>query len=282
MGHRTEPLQKTEHPRIDLGLEPLIEPVIKRLLGLKSAERIYFNLRASLGRGVSSQAFCKSALTHLGVSFDLPHKKIRSLRRIEGPVVFVANHPLGAIDALLMIALMGEIRSDFKFMGNSILRGLPELSSALLPVHVMGKKPNVRNNVPVMRKALRYLREGGMVGIFPAGEVAAFNSWTSRKIVESGWNTNVGRLVKNSNATVIPLFFEGRNSLLFQYVGLGVPGLRVALLAQEMLKYRAPVHFKIGDPVRPSELDSFVDTESLTLHLRKRVFTLASDKEREQ
>lgn len=263
----------------DLGLPPGAERLAKRLFGLKRAESIYADLQ--LKGPLDPGAFCENALQALGVSIELP--ELSAFRRLEGPVLFVANHPFGAIDALVLMAIMGKVRQDFKFVGNSILTIFPELKAALFPVHIMaerqerGTQTNPDSNVAAMKRAHRHLKQGGVLGMFPAGEVAAFDSWRSRKPTELAWHPHLGRLVQSSRATVVPLFFEGRNSLLFQYLGLTWPDLRIALLAREMLDYRRPVRFKLGAPIPFTDFEEPPESpESVTLRLRGATFALDS------
>ncbi len=250
----------------DLGLGPWSEPIAKRVLGLAEAERLYSLLRR--GDNSSPAHFCKKSLEALGVSFELPHEQLHALRQIEGPLILAANHPLGVVDALVLMVLMGELRPDFKFMGNSILTALPELAPVLVPVHIMGEAAHAAANFTVLKSALRYLKGGGLLGLFPAGEVAL--------TAEHPWHEHLGRLVKKSQATVVPLFFEDRNSPLFRYLGLVVPPLRLALLAREMLRFKRPVRFKLGSPVAGAESAAFADAALLTLHLRRRTLGLCS------
>lgn len=266
---------QSQIPQFDLGLPLKIESCIKNLLGLRHTERIYLKLRTNAECAETPQTFCRRALEYLGVSFDQPHTdELQNLRQVQGPIVFIANHPFGAIDALILMIVMGEVRSQFKLMGNAILSVLPELEPVLLPLEIMEENRCPGDNVAVLRKTWLYLNHGGMIGLFPAGEVAAFSHWTSKKVVERPWSSHLGRLVKSTEATVIPIYFEGRNSLLFQYLGLFAPSLRIALLVREMLKFRTTIRFRLGKPILPSEFAKFTDPDSLTNYLRERTFSL--------
>ncbi len=254
----------------DLGLPPLADRWAKRLLGLKRAQNIYEGLVRE--KHPNPGAFCENALKALGLELGPLPPAVDELRGLQGPVILAANHPFGAVDALVLMALMGRLRGQFKFVGNSILTLFPELEPALLPVRIQDDAPRSEANVAPLAGALRHLKNGGMLGMFPSGEVAALNSWRSTKTVEHPWHPHLGRFVRASRATVVPIFFEGRNGLLFQYGGLAVRRLRIALLAREMFAHRAPVRFRIGTPVRFEDMPS--DAERLTLFLREKVFAL--------
>lgn len=254
----------------DLGLPSAIEYLVKKLLGLTNAELLYSKVRESSANSLTAPNFCKQSLNELGVSFNLPLKQIEAIKNIKGPLIFVANHPFGAIDALLLITLMNEVRSEFKFIGNSILESFSEFDEVLIPVKIMDNNKNPFANAIQLRTALKFLKNGGLVGFFPAGEVASFSSFFSKEISEMPWSAHAGALMKHSRATIIPVYFEGKNSALFQYAGLVFPWLRISLLVREMLVYRKPVRFKLGNPImyneKFSKLSALEHSELLLAH----------------
>jgi putative hemolysin len=260
----------------DLGLPRWVDGLAKRALGLRQIELIYDQSRSRQEPPLTPAQFCRKALEVLSVPFELPDDKLAELRQLQGPLIFVANHPFGAVEALVLMILLEEIRADFKLIGNSILEALPELAPALISVNILGATPNPRANVSGMRQAFRHLALGGVLGMFPAGQVSSFESWTSKKALDVHWTPHLARLIQKSEATVVPVFFEGRNSLLFQYVGLAVPELRVALLAREMLRHKKSIKFRVGDPIPHSALSSLGAPEKISAHLRARSYDLQS------
>ena len=103
--------------------------------------------------------------------------------------------------------------------------------------------------------------------MFPAGEVST---------QELGWNPHVGSLVKNTQATVVPIFFESKNSNLFHVLAIICPALRIALLAREMLGFQKEVRFKVGDAIPYSEVKSFQTPEAITDFLQRRTLQMKS------
>ena len=91
-----------------------------------------------------------------------------------GPVVIVANHPFGLADPLILGALLSKVRSDMKFLANSLLTSVEELRHLVIPVNPFGGPESVRENYAGLRDSLRWLRNGGVLVVFPAGEVSAF------------------------------------------------------------------------------------------------------------
>ncbi|MEY4483127.1 MAG: hypothetical protein RL693_579, partial [Verrucomicrobiota bacterium] len=83
-------------------------------------------------------------------------------------------------------------------------------------------------------------------------------------------------LVRRTKATVLPVYFEGKNSMLFQAAGVLHPLLRTGLLFRELFKHsREVVEVKVGQPISYSRLKKFEDDESLTQYLRLHTFILS-------
>lgn len=267
--------------KIDLGLPPLLNTMAKTLLGLGRLEAIHKTVSKNSAALSTAGEFSQRVLRELGVSFEFPEEQIarlRDLRQSGTPLMLVANHPLGAIEALILLAILEKISPEFKIIANSILETIPELKSCLISVNILGKKPDPRKNLQGMRQAVEHLRAGGVLGMFPAGQVSSFENWKSTTVSDIKWSSHLGRIVKSSGAAVVPLYFEGRNSLLFQYVSLTVPELRVALLAREMLSHRKPVQFQMGAPIGFKTLEGCGEPEAITRFLRQSCEKLASEK----
>lgn len=270
--------------KIDLGLPPLLNTMAKTLLGLGRLEAIHKNVQPDSHEADKLNSpghFCRKVLVELGASFEFPSQQVLQLKELHKsgtPLIFVANHPLGALEALILVAILDEVSPDFKVIANAILATIPELKNCLLTVNILGKKPDPRKNLQAMRQAVEHLRGGGVLGMFPAGQVSSFETWRSKQVSDIEWSAHLGRIVMASGATVVPLFFEGRNSLLFQYVSLTVPELRVALLAREMLGHRKPVQFQMGAPIEFATLAHLGKPEVITRYLRTSCENLASIK----
>ena len=124
-----------------------------------------------------------------------------------------------------------------------------------------------------MRQVIGCLRAGQGVAVFPAGEVSHWNS-RQRRITDGAWNTLTVRCAKHTGATIVPIFFAGGNSLLFQVAGMLHPGLRTARLPGELLNKRGhKVEVRIGTSISPCELSH--DDKRATAYVRARTYMLA-------
>jgi putative hemolysin len=229
-------------------------------------------MRACVDR---SPDFGTRALATLNVSPDVASDELRHIPS-SGPLVVVANHPLGAIDGLLVMSLLSRVRSDIKLLGNSLLRYIPALRPYLLQVDVFGGARSAGRNGVALRQSMRWLEGGGCLLVFPAGEVA-HHATTGGQTLDSPWRTTAAELAARAGASVVPVFIEGRNSRLFHAAGRIHPLLRTALLPREMLAMRGrTIPVRIGQPVLREEIARLPDGDARTRGLRARVDALAT------
>ncbi len=257
----------------DLALPKAADAWFKRFLGLSELEKRYRDVRQSLATGATAGDFCRVASAALGTHARYEGVTIATLRKISGPLLFVSNHPFGAVDALALVALMSDVRADYRFVANAILRALPELAPVLVPIQVMGDTKSEKSrvmNAEALLKMTRFLRDGGAVGMFPAGEVAELSSWVARRTTDRKWHSHTGRIAQRTKATVIPVDIAGESSALFRYGGYAVPELRLALLAREMLAPKGDVRVTVREPILAVEL-AHLSAEEATSTMRARV-----------
>ena len=240
--------------------------LLARAVALTPIGRAY----ARAARLGSSENFSTRALAVLGVSAKID---VEDLARIPatGSLVVVANHPFGALDGLLLLDILCRVRNDVKLLGNSLLRHIPELGPHLLPVDVFGGRRSVQRNASALRGAMQWLRAGGCVAVFPAGEVAHTRQADGR-VVDEAWRVTAAELVARTRADVLPVFFAGGNGRLFRAAGRVHPMLRTALLPREMWAKRGSgIAVRIGDRVTVDTLAGLPDAARRTAYLRSRV-----------
>lgn len=191
----------------------------------------------------------------------------------QGPLIIVANHPFGVIDPVMLARWAAQFRPDLKVMTNSLMLAMKELEEHVIPVNPFGGEAAAKKNLAPMKEAIRLLRAGGTLVIFPAGEVAAYKP--GRGVDEPAWSNHVGSLVRRTQATVLPVYFPGSNSVLFHTAGLIHPRLRTSLLLREFCnRAGTDVTMRVGNPIPYSRLKKFEDDESLTRYLRIHTFVL--------
>lgn len=214
----------------------------------------------------------------LGVTYDISAND-QARAPLEGPLVVVANHPFGGIEGIILASMLLKKRSDIKIMANFLLNGLGlrELNELLIYVDPFERQGSVAHNLKPLREAIEWVRGGRALGIFPAGEVSHMHL-SSLSVVDRQWSRTVARIVRKSEATILPVYFEGHNSPLFCGLGLLHPMLRTLMLpAENMKKRRRVVRVHVGRPV-PFKRLADLDDSAIMDYLRLRTYNLRNRK----
>ncbi|MGH8560009.1 MAG: lysophospholipid acyltransferase family protein, partial [Methylococcales bacterium] len=192
----------------------------------------------------------------------------------KGPAIVVANHPFGGIDAVVITCILLGMRNDVKILANGLLLRIPELQDLLIGVDVFGGKESKSRNTIALREAVDWVGKGGILMLFPAGEVSHWKL-ANRHVCDSDWSPLLGWLVEMTEAPVIPAYFHGQNSRLFQMLGWLHPALRTTLLAHELLnKKNRTIHVALGAPIDNEAFRAFGDRAKAVQYLRLRTYSL--------
>lgn len=194
-----------------------------------------------------------------------------------GPVVVISNHPYGILDGLMMGKILSTARPDFKIMAHKVFSKADEISESILPISFDGTKEALAMNLHTRKEALRYINEGGLVGIFPGGSVSSPQRMWSRPM-DPEWRTFSAKMIQRSNATVVPVFFEGFNSRRFHMAGRMSRTLRTALLVNEFKRrINSKVQISVGQPLDRAALDAYIkEPRALMDFLREATYDLSS------
>ena len=198
------------------------------------------------------------------------------LRRIPttGPVIVVANHAFGLADPLILGSMLNGIRQDVRFFANSFLEAIPQLAHYMIPVNPFGGPEAVRENRKSLRRSIEWLHAGGLLVVFPAGEVSSMQL-PELGIKDPQWTENVARLILRTGASAVPVFFHGTNSPIFHLAGLLHPSLRTMLIPHELLnKAGTEIPVSIGKPIRADRLTRMDGFRGATDYLRARTYLL--------
>lgn len=244
-------------------------PIVERVLGLSTLGRLY---RDATGATLVED-FPERALVQLGVTWRADGPGAGAIPA-NGPLVIVANHPFGAADGLILLALARQVRPDVRLLGNYVLGRIPELRPLLLEVDPFARPGSHAMNARMVRRAVDWTKRGGALIVFPAGEVASVAAAGGR-LIDAPWRHGMARIVAQSEAAVVPVCFDGRNSRLFELAGRVHPLLRTALLPRELLRQRgASVHVTVGATIRAARLDGLEGASAVTSYLRARTYAL--------
>src|SRR5271157_3072024 len=240
-----------------------------KFIPMEQARELYQRVR-SAPRGFRPEAL----LAEMKVKLDVQPADLERIP-IKGPLVAVANHPFGVLDGVALAVLLSRVRPDVKILTNSLLQGIPELHEHCIFVDPFRTPSAADKNLKPLKQAMEWLRQGGALAVFPAGEVSQWNI-RQAQITDPAWSTLAARLVRKTKATAVPIFFCSRNSGAFQLLGLINPRLRTLFLLGEFLQQREKnVQIRIGKAI-PSELIASLDNdEEATEYLRLRTYLLS-------
>lgn len=258
-----------------------LRPLIERALSFPALNAVY----RAVSSCDSSQDFCQRALDALNVRIEPSDRDLARIPKA-GPLIVVANHPFGGLDGLLLAALLRRIRPDVRLLANYLLRCIPEMHDVCFFVDPFGGPDAARRNVAALKSAIGWVRGGGLLGVFPAGEVSHLNL-QRRSVSDPDWSSTVSRLIHRTQAPVLPVCIDGRNSGLFQVAGLIHPRLRTVMLPRELLAKRGQrVRVEIGSVIPFARLTKLsapagtvsgatdADTDRMTDYLRVRTYLL--------
>ncbi len=192
-----------------------------------------------------------------------------------GPVVVVANHPYGVLDGAILTVLLTRVRADVKVLTNSLPWDVPELQKHCIFADPFQTDRSVESNRRALRDALAWLQQGGMLAMFPAGEVSHWQMPVAQ-IADPAWNDTAVRLIRRTGATALPLYFCGHKGVGFQLMGMIHPKLRTAFLLQEFLQQKGKtVEVRVGSGIPAEALDAIRDGRDAIEYLRWRTYLLA-------
>ena len=210
-----------------------------------------------------------------GLTLDVAGGSLSNVPK-DGPLILIANHPYGILDGLMMGHILSETRGDFRILAHRVFRKAEDLNRIILPISFDETKEAMQLNLETRKTALTYLGEGGAIGIFPGGTVSTGVKPFSHPM-DPGWRGFTARMVAKSNATVVPVFFDGHTSRLFQIASHLHSTLRMGLLIKEFKKrVDTPVKVVIGEPIKRDILDPLSkDTRKMMDFLRKATYELS-------
>lgn len=251
-------------------LGPVFARMFLRLFGVERVNRLYGKLC-----DLSGCEFTQAWLRTLDIRYEVENSAVLETLP-DGAFVTVSNHPFGGLDGVILVDLMAQKRSDYKFMVNSILMHVETLSE-----HFVGVKPvtpksgsTVENNGG-LKYTLRHLKNGGAMGFFPAGAVSGFYHHPFR-ITDKDWQLSVIRLIQAAKVPVIPIYIHGRNSRLFNILGWFNWQLRSVRMAHELMnKSGKSIKLTVGRPIEWEEQKRYKTIEELGEFLRKKTLELA-------
>jgi putative hemolysin len=192
-----------------------------------------------------------------------------------GPLVFVANHPFGVLDGVIICHLVHRVRGDFRILTNAVLNRADEVKEFLLPVDFAETDAALETNLKSRAAAKHHLLNGGCLIVFPAGGVSTTPRLWDKRAVDAEWKNLTARLISQGKASVVPVYFSGQNSRLFQLASHLSMTLRLSLLFKEVHdSIGGEVVVRVGDVIPYARLAGIEDRQQLMNVLREATYAL--------
>jgi putative hemolysin len=250
-------------------LLPALARPLEHLLGLRQCQAIYDQVKSRQ----DPRDFVRALLNRMDVRPEIKPEDMEEIP-VKGPAVVVANHPFGGIEGIVMADLLLGRRPDVKIMANFLLNRIPPLQRLFIPVDPFNRSASAHRNMGALRQAMRWVKNGGLLMVFPAGEVSHMRP-SRFEIADAAWSATVARIIRHAAASVLPVFFRGHNGPVFQAAGLIHPALRTLLLARQFIGMSGRrVRLEIGRLISFRWLRRYTGDTELMDYLRWRTYLL--------
>ena len=229
---------------------PLTSTIIRTIEWFTGKLTILRMIRRFEKRGApSGQPFWRAALGTMGIDLLTPQEQVDNIP-LEGPVVAVANHPHGLVDGMILADLIGRRRTDYKILTRALLTGIDEVAASyMIPVPFPHEPDAQRKSVEMRSKAMAHLKEGGLISVFPSGVVASSDTMFG-PVIEREWAVFTAQMIRRSGAQVVPIYFPGSNSRVYQVANRISATLRQSFLLHEVVKScNKPQKPVVGKPI---------------------------------
>jgi putative hemolysin len=255
--------------------QPKIKQVMIRAIELLGGQprlkRLYETHRHNLGPG---ESFFDAAVRQLKLDIRYDTANLAAVPR-SGPVLFVANHPYGVLDGVVLAWLAMKARPDVRVLANSVLCQLPETAGNLLPVDFADTKDARTTTLGSLLAAQKLLKKGGAIGIFPGGGVSTSEKPLTGPALDLAWAPFTAKMIESARPTIVPIYFTGQNSRLFHIASHLSLTWRLSLLFGETTRrIGTRLDVRIGAPLPPETFDG-CDRDQILENLRRRVYDLA-------
>ncbi|WP_462264503.1 lysophospholipid acyltransferase family protein [Mucilaginibacter sp.] len=255
--------------RLDKLKMPGLAALLMEVMKINDINKVFE--QAQTRQGVD---FIDAVLKIIGVEIEFDEDELKNLPSA-GSFVAIANHPYGGVEGLVLLKILCMVRPEAKLMANFILKKIPNLSEYFVAVNPF---ENIEHSSSIsgIKTTLELLASGTPIGIFPAGEVSAFQL-DKQQVTDKMWHPVVGKLIARAKVPVVPVYFHGNNGILFNLLGFIHPALRTAKLPSEFLnKHGQTIKLRIGKPIQVKNIPDAGNPARLLSFLRAKTYALGT------
>lgn len=268
---------QTKVPKLRGGFGKMIIKLAMSLTGLNKVNKIY-----DASKHLEGPEFCHHLLQTAGINIVVENLEV--IKQFEGqPFITVSNHAYGHIDGIAAIDALATQRSDYKMMVNFILGMIDTMAMNFIVVnpYESGKLAN-KSSFEGVKQSIEHLKNGHALGFFPAGAVSKTKVRGGKMEVEDReWQSSVIKLIQRAKVPVIPMYFSGKNSWLFNFLDLVNWRLRSLRLGHEVNNKKGKtIHVRLGEPIMPEEQAQYKTVKDLGKFLKDKTYALAKDSDK--
>ena len=185
-----------------------------------------------------------------------------------GRLLVIANHPFGVIDGLILCSEISKIRQDYKIITHQVLRQAPAVQHQILPIDFDVTEEALRTNMQTRKDAVRQIKDDGAVILFPSGAISRAPKVIGQA-TESEWKTFAAKLALIEDTTILPVFFNGQNSISYMAARKMSQTLGYSLMFREIVRrIGTRVDVTIRKPISTADLARFENRNEITAYLR--------------
>jgi len=237
---------------------------IEKVTGQPLIKKIYLDY---VNDGRPDHLFWQDAVDRLQLKVNLHHDLGAHIPKT-GRLLVIANHPFGVIDGLILCSEISKVRQDYKIITHQVLRQAPAVMHQILPIDFDTTEDALKTNMETRRGAIQQINEGGVVILFPSGAISL-----PKKIIgpaaDAEWKTFAAKLALIEDTTVLPVFFNGQNSLSYILARRMSQTLGYSLMFREICRrIGTTVDVQIRKPITPDLLKAFTNRNDVTAYLR--------------
>ena len=245
---------------------PLTRAFVRLLEGFLGRQKMEAHYQSLKGRQTDAKTFFREAFKLTNITIDGDMSPIANIPK-NRPVLFIANHPFGVIDGLIMCNLALDYADDFQVVINSLLCQDRDLVPHFLPIDFSETKEAAKRNVRTKQLAGKALDNGVPLILFPSGMVSTAGAPGFGNVVDAPWTTFIAKLVMQYQPTVVPVFFHGQNTRLFHVASNIAEPFRMAMHMREALRrFGSTVSLDVGQHHSPEDYSHISSRQEMTEH----------------
>jgi putative hemolysin len=246
--------------------------LIMRIFGINKLNKIYAKIEKKQGIGFIEELV---KILELKIEFD----ETRMTRiPASGPVIIIANRPLGGLEGLILVKLIFSVRKDVKILANPMLKKAVQVSEFLIDTNPFEPDRPDKSTFSGLKESILHIKNGGVLCLFPAKET---NTWDeTRMVTDKIWRISVIKLIKKMEVPVIPVLFQLKYGRIFRLISKLHPSLKDARLPSEIFRKRNKhIVVRIGNVIKKADQDKFNDIYQFGRYLRAKTYGMAGTME---